>query len=248
MAARRRFRRGRRFARRRRPFRRRRRYVRRRRRRRIDNMGPNRPLPQVIRTRHRYVSAQLNMNPGAVVGNHVFRLNSIYDPDVSLTGHQVMGFDQLAALYDHYQVLGCKARITFQNTDGSDHMICGAYISDTSVPIAPASTADEVLENPCVKWRKVAAPAQSSPTMARFTVTVNPAKWLGRAVTDNDLRGSGTSNPSELCFLMLFAYGTAGTPDLQGVKISVQLDYYCRWSEPKKLGNGNRRIREIGAA
>ena len=42
----------------------------------------------------------------AVVPVHVLRMNSIYDPDYTTTGHQPMGRDQLAELYNRYRVLG----------------------------------------------------------------------------------------------------------------------------------------------
>lgn len=36
-----------------------------------------------------------------------FRLNSLYDPDAAVGGHQPGGFDELAALYKNYTVYGC---------------------------------------------------------------------------------------------------------------------------------------------
>ena len=44
----------------------------------------------------------------------VFGLNNLYDPDVSGTGHQPFGYDQLLAAtgpYSRYKVLGCKVDI-----------------------------------------------------------------------------------------------------------------------------------------
>lgn len=41
-----------------------------------------------------------------------FRINGLYDPDITYTGHQPMGFDQLCpTLYGRYVVTGCKVKI-----------------------------------------------------------------------------------------------------------------------------------------
>lgn len=41
-------------------------------------------------------------------GNQQFRLNSLFDPDYTGTGHQPMGYDQITPLYHQYCVLDVK--------------------------------------------------------------------------------------------------------------------------------------------
>lgn len=51
-------------------------------------------------------------NPGVVTsGDHTFRLNSVFDPDFSLGGHQPRGFDQFAAIYKYFRVRKVEAHI-----------------------------------------------------------------------------------------------------------------------------------------
>lgn len=54
--------------------------------------------------------------------SYQFRLNSLFDPDYTGAGHQPMGFDQLAALYQRYRVYGCKWRVVFASQDTSQHV------------------------------------------------------------------------------------------------------------------------------
>lgn len=49
-------------------------------------------------------------------GNYYFRANSCFDPDDSSVGHQPRGFDQWAAFYDNYVVLGSKITVYANNT------------------------------------------------------------------------------------------------------------------------------------
>jgi len=52
-------------------------------------------------------------------GSQIFRLNSIFDPDYTYTGHQPYFRDQLAALYNTYKVLKCEADLKFYFADST---------------------------------------------------------------------------------------------------------------------------------
>lgn len=51
---------------------------------------------------------QMNMSLGGVA-NQNFRLNSVFDPDLSGVGHQPRFFDQISPLYFYYTVVGATA-------------------------------------------------------------------------------------------------------------------------------------------
>lgn len=44
---------------------------------------------------------------------NTFRLNSLFDPDYTQTGHQPQWYDQYTAIYGQYRVLGAKIKATF---------------------------------------------------------------------------------------------------------------------------------------
>lgn len=57
------------------------------------------------------------------LGNElVYRLNSMHDPDKTYAGHQPYGFDQLAAIYNRYKVVGVSIYIT-ANDPTEDGMV-----------------------------------------------------------------------------------------------------------------------------
>jgi len=56
-----------------------------------------------------------NMDP--TTARHIFRLNSIYDPDFSTFGHQPAFHDKWSALYSAYRVISCAYQISFQCAD-----------------------------------------------------------------------------------------------------------------------------------
>lgn len=57
---------------------------------------------------------------GTASTGQAYRLNSLFDPDWTGTGHQPMQFDQLAGLYNKYMVYACKVDVEVSNptTDG----------------------------------------------------------------------------------------------------------------------------------
>lgn len=59
-----------------------------------------------------------NQLAGAL-GDNVYRGNSLFDPDLTGTGGQPMGFDQWANFYSSYTVLGSKIEVTTMNSDGT---------------------------------------------------------------------------------------------------------------------------------
>ena len=82
--------------------------------------------------RTKYASAPVVVKPGTIVKMkytdlitlsnfavgqdfHIFRAASIFDPDFTGTGHQPLGHDQWATLYQRYRVLGAKMKATFIN-------------------------------------------------------------------------------------------------------------------------------------
>lgn len=53
------------------------------------------------------------------LADNVYRGNSLNDPDLTGTGGQPIGFDQWAAFYSSYTVLGSKIEVTAMNSDST---------------------------------------------------------------------------------------------------------------------------------
>lgn len=76
----------------------------------------------------------------------IWRLNSVYDPNFQVGGHQPNEFDQAAALYSNYQVMSCRVQIVW-NYSGVNGLICLAQVSNyantlTTNGLSPYSVAE----------------------------------------------------------------------------------------------------------
>ncbi len=84
------------------------------------------PFPDTHRVQMRYTQ-QVNLTGSAVI-EQVFRANSIYDCDRSGVGYQPLYYDQLAAVYLNYLVLGARININYINS-ASNLVHCSVFPS-----------------------------------------------------------------------------------------------------------------------
>lgn len=112
-------------------------------RRRRYKSSPRRPIlsgfPPSKLVKLRYVDSTLTLNPAAGLTQTIaYRANSVYNPYFPAGGHQPMGFDQWAAIYTRYVVVGAK--ITVTPTPVSNTAIIPGYfgvvLSTSSTPLS----------------------------------------------------------------------------------------------------------------
>jgi len=59
---------------------------------------------------------------------YTFRCNSLYDPDYTGTGHQPLGYDQIAPMYKQNVVHACRIKVGVRNYS-TDILVAGIHIS-----------------------------------------------------------------------------------------------------------------------
>lgn len=169
-----------------------------------------------------------NLTP---TGN-IFRMNSIFDPDFSLGGHQPMWRDNYASIYENYRVLGSKITVKFcpsvWSYNGSfGPIIAGIVGSDDTTGFS--SVASTLCEQNDSVWTMVTLDAG----YPQLEYTYSPTK-LGRDVTDDTMGASVSSNPSQAWFAYVWAAqnNSSSAPATTGeIIISVQIDYTVEFFE-----------------
>jgi hypothetical protein len=186
------------------------------------------PLPMSLTNKHIYSDQFTLTSTAGTTSGYVFSCNGLYDPNITGTGHQPRGFDEISALYDHYIVSHAKITLWYSTTNaGSDQLLSIGIRDSTSTPTA----LNNVME---LTNTRTALASYYSPRF-KLTHSVNPKKFLGykTSAVDDVLKGSASANPDEQCFFHI-----NGTPiDLASsttMKIQVLLEYTVRWIEPKQ--------------
>lgn len=200
---------------------------------RVNNMGFVSGMPKTRRAYLRYSDSTIELE--SVLGGistHKFRANSVYDPDFTSAGHQPMGYDNWALLYNHYVVVGCKISIksvggqTIAPTAGA----MGIYISDDTA--LPYTTLDGFVEAKRGVYRTM--------TYQRNTVNMSTTFSAKKFFNVSDLKDNYTrlgatvgANPAEVAMLNVYYFDLEGNTTQQRAQVTI--DYIVDFSEPKDL-------------
>lgn len=157
-----------------------------------------------------------------------FRLNSLYDPDKSSTGHQPMWTDQYQAIYTKYRVFAAKYTIKIVLLNGTTPAQFTALATDAISPPTGIGQADEVNR----AFTKVAPGDPSNVTVLSGNVNLAKLKGLNsgqyRADEYNAATfGNNPINPATLRIFGLTLDGNEATFMLQ-TKITYYVECYDR--------------------
>jgi len=197
------------------------------------------PYSDRVRSRHAYSTiGSLGSGAAGVVGTEtIFRLNSMYDPEFGVGGHQPYGRDQMAAIYNRYKVWKCDVEITvhFANTATSFFAMKWSGPSDTTALTGMDYTCKEranvqtwplstLASKPLVIRRSFDLPRLLVLTPAAFRASYEVSAGVGANVQ--------TSSEAYLRIAQGSLAGSAG----ETCGYQITLIYYCEWSERIDFG------------
>jgi hypothetical protein len=88
---------------------------------------------------------QMNMSLGAVASQN-FRLNSVFDPDITGSGHQPRWFDQYSALYASYVVVASKIEVSL-GPAAADNCYLLTYLDGSGLGSVPSMGGSTLVQN-----------------------------------------------------------------------------------------------------
>lgn len=111
------------------------------------------PIPDRFFTKLNYTEL-ITLSYTGTLKTYQYKLNDIYDPNYTGTGHQPMGHDTFAILYGKYRVYGAKYSISFSNTNVT-------YQGEAIVQLRPNSvlsaTFEDAMEDTYKQYRILAS-------------------------------------------------------------------------------------------
>ncbi len=166
-------------------------------------------------------TASVSLNPGiapVLPDVHVFRCNSLFDPDFTAAGHQPRGFDQMSLLFQRYMVVGSRMKASFISSNASgDKYIVGIAIRQGST-VSTNNAAYMEQRNSSVKT--ISSVQRSVDVNLNFSASkyFSVKHPLGEA----DLGALATADPVKEAFYHIFAQGTgADDPGVLDVFVSI---------------------------
>lgn len=188
---------------------------------------------------HKYITLRytetFNFTLATATGTQsLFRLNSIFDPNSAVGGHQPYGYDQLAALYNRYRVLSCHWKVVF-GTQTSTYRI---VILPINGALASAITTSLTFETACEMPRAklYVQGGGGSPTVtARGGIKLNDLNGvtIPEYLADDRFEAQIGANPAEVMNLVIGNYNaTAGTITID---YTVEISYCVDLHDPIAL-------------
>lgn len=171
---------------------------------------------------------------------YFFSANGMFDPNITGTGHQPIGFDQQMLLYEQATVLRSCIEVIFNVGPGLT-VICGvALFPDASGITDPK----DLLENGLIKYIPITS-GSSTFQNQRMQTTVrldcDVSRYFGRPshqslLNDDNLYTTAAANPVEQVYFGIVAWQIS--PDgstTTSIGFTAQLSYDAVFWEPRKL-------------
>lgn len=163
--------------------------------------------------------------------SYLFRANSIFDPDLTGTGHQPYGHDQWQSVYNHYLVSNSRIRVTAipQTTGTLTAGIVGIAIKDDATV---ETDFDTIRETTGSKWTFAVAQRNNRVRNSFALKKMFPKE----ASSYQSLSAQFGASPTESAVFQV--YSTGYLPDTQPGAIAciVTIDYKVKMFELKDLG------------
>jgi len=198
------------------------------------------PLPSKFTVKHRYIEDVKLLDPsGLIPAVYSFRANSLFDPDYTGSGHQPMGFDNIMPFYNHYTVIGSKIRVRFISAEITNTMpqVCGILMNGEQTLSLP--NWQNLAEQGNLTYGHMIQNTGDSSCEIQLTRTFSASKYFGRKgiLTEDDFRGTATTNPAEQAYFHLFVCPADNSSNTGGARAIVEIEYIAVYTELKQLGS-----------
>lgn len=153
--------------------------------------------------------------------------SSCFDPDKTGTGHQPRYFDQWAALYGKYQVLGMKATIRFVNNGGQVMYAGYQWNNYTNVP----SSITDFSEGRYSHLTLVSTQGSRNDVTLKTYMSFKKLFGQKSVIQQDDTQALVTASPTELMFLNIATLVVDGITNISPV-VMTKITYYVRMFDP----------------
>ncbi len=188
-------------------------------------------FPSAYRARLRYSdTGTLTVTSGAVA-SYVFSANGLYDPNITGTGHQPAGFDQMMLSYEHYCVVEARLYCYFHNVSASvAPTVCLSVVAGAT----PTTIAQQIMEDGNNVTERINY-AGTEGSLRALEIRTNIARFGGVPNVRNDdaYRGDLNNNPAEQQYFHIQAWDTENASCAVGFDVTIE--YVAWFTEPRKI-------------
>lgn len=191
--------------------------------------GP-RISPDELDVKLQYADLVRLTNGGGGLASKSYQINAAYDVDPSLGSTETYGFDEYAALYSYYRVIGCSYQISVVNFE--------AFPVNTYVLLAnhnPATVGSNFLlfsSNPYCKHKLLAVSPGTHEHVFRGGISFSRLLGSNNVETADSFRALTTAIPADILWLTIAGEnpvsGTMANGCVFDVRITMHVRFYGR--------------------
>lgn len=187
------------------------------------------PLPVRYNAIMRYSDVfQFSTGVAGVYGvEQSMRLNSLFDPDLTGTGHQPYGYDQMTPLYGRYQVRAVKVTLHWTDPSADGVRVACMLQGNVSVTSLTSQTIGYVDELPFTKCGNINNTGDQKNKMV-FYIPLHKALGLSKQAYADDTSNTASvvsGSPSLQAYIRFSAASNRGTSAVT-VMCNCTMEYY----------------------
>lgn len=178
---------------------------------------------------------QINIDAGISTPTvHTFRVNSLFDPDLTGVGHQPIATDQLLGVfYNHATVISAKLSVTFITLGTSNPCVVGIEVSNSATP---TTTLNDIYEQGKTVYKVLTGQGAGQKCTITRRISVKRMAGVSNLLDNQDYRCTIAANPAEVVYAHVFvASPDPGTIDPPSTSCQVRLDQFAVLTEPIPL-------------
>jgi len=146
-------------------------------------------------------SKSLTSGTSGITGNaQIYALNGLYDPDVTGTGHQPYGYDQLMTFYDIYTVKSVRIAFTIVGSEDPGNFLAYLIKPNFSGATVASTTLESISEVELTSYTMLNPSSSAVPSQQIRLPVIDLPKTEGLTweafMGNNNYRAANSSNPS----------------------------------------------------
>lgn len=191
-------------------------------------------FPQNIITKVRYCMQAVNTHTSSVTAEtQQMKMNSCFDPDSTGAGHQPWYFDEYAALYTNYRVLGSQLRVDFSPTSADTTVGTGPWsvgIVGSAVSTNPSTTATDRIE----MNDSISQLINRDDGVVSLFWNYDAMEKLGQQANDDTVGALVTSDPSQVYYANVWTAPFVAAAAGNAVYYKIVVEYTVEFFKLKK--------------
>lgn len=166
-----------------------------------------------------------------VSGDYVFSANGLYDPNITGTGHQPYGFDQMMNFFNHYTCTGSRCVVRAASTVAAPFYV-GIALRDDNIPLLGVSL-QTLMEQSGIVFKISNYGDSTRPVVVSRGFSMRKF-FRGSKLGDKEYSGDAANNPGDQAYFHVVVVPAAGE-DLAAQRLLLQIDYHTIFTEMRPL-------------